>query len=214
MLHLFAVLALFVARVAGLHIFLGENGQASCFYLTLGKDTLLSEQHSAWELEKETNKWIRDDTLQVEVTIDERFDSNHRVYQHQMGPFSEFQFVAEDGGDHKICYRALVDSWWANNKVKLEVDFVSSAGRDIIEPIGEQKLGYLAKRVSDLGKKLFHISKEQNMLRDREAAFRDISERTNSRVAWMTIFQIIVLGATCTWQVSHLKSFFVKQKLV
>lgn len=214
MQFILAILAFFTARVAGLHVYLGENGQASCFYVTLGKDTLLSEQHSAWELEKETNKWIRDDTLQIEVSIDELFDNNHRVYFHKMAPFSDFQFTAQDGGEHKVCYRALVDSWWANNMVKLEVDFVTSSGRDIIEPPAERKLGYLAHRVSELGRRLIHINKEQNLLRDHEAAFRDVSERTNSRVAWLTIFQIIVLAATCTWQVSHLKSFFVKQKLV
>jgi hypothetical protein len=27
------------------------------------------------------------------------------------------------------------------------------------------------------------------------------------------IIQLVVIGATCAWQLSHLRSFFIKQKL-
>lgn len=43
--------------------------------------------------------------------------------------------------------------------------------------------------------------------------FRDQSEATNSRVVRWIVIQIVVLSATCAWQLSHLRSFFIKQKL-
>lgn len=48
---------------------------------------------------------------------------------------------------------------------------------------------------------------------EREAEFRDQSESTNARVIRWMIIQLIVLGGTCAWQLSHLRSFFIKQKL-
>ena len=48
---------------------------------------------------------------------------------------------------------------------------------------------------------------------EREAEFRDQSEATNSRVVRWTLIQLAVLSAACAWQLSHLRSFFIKQKL-
>lgn len=50
-------------------------------------------------------------------------------------------------------------------------------------------------------------------LQEREAEFRDQSESTNARVVRWTLVQLVVLGITCAWQLSHLRSFFIKQKL-
>lgn len=50
-------------------------------------------------------------------------------------------------------------------------------------------------------------------LQEREAEFRDQSETTNSRVVRWTMIQLAVLSAACAWQLSHLRSFFIKQKL-
>jgi hypothetical protein len=50
-------------------------------------------------------------------------------------------------------------------------------------------------------------------LQEREAEFRDQSETTNSRVIRWILIQLTVLGVTCVWQLSHLRSFFIKQKL-
>lgn len=53
------------------------------------------------------------------------------------------------------------------------------------------------------------IDREQ----EREAEFRDQSEATNSRVVRWMMIQLVILGGTCAWQLSHLRSFFIKQKL-
>lgn len=50
-------------------------------------------------------------------------------------------------------------------------------------------------------------------LQEREAEFRDQSESTNGRVIRWIVIQLVILGATCAWQLSHLRSFFIKQKL-
>lgn len=211
---IFVTLFTLLAQSLALHLYIGENEEPTCIYLTLGRDAQLAEKHSAWELEASSNKWVRDDTLSIEITIDELFDNNHRVFHDKRQPFSDFQFTAQDGGDHKICYRALTDGWWSKSRVKLELDYAVGTGEAIRDSVGERRLGGLADRVSEVSRKFVHIAREQMLMREREESFRDVSESTNSRVANMTVFQLLALGATCAWQISHLRSFFTKQKLV
>jgi hypothetical protein len=78
----------------------------------------------------------------------------------------------------------------------------------------EKKVVSLAERVKRLNDKLVMIQREQSLMREREASFRDQSEATNARVVRWTFIQLFVLGVTCAWQLSHLRSFFTKQKLV
>lgn len=82
-----------------------------------------------------------------------------------------------------------------------------------IESDDKDKLQDITSRVRDLNARLNDIRREQVFQREREAEFRDQSESTNARVVRWIIIQLVVLGATCAWQLSHLRSFFIKQKL-
>jgi p24 family protein alpha len=98
-----------------------------------------------------------------------------------------------------------------------------------IESKDREKLGDLVQRVRDLNGRLADIRREQifqrvslyvssnrpmlTHVKEREAEFRDQSESTNARVVRWSIIQIVVLGVTCAWQLSHLRAFFIKQKL-
>ncbi len=59
-----------------------------------------------------------------------------------------------------------------------------------------------------------NVASEQRYFKSREARFRDTSESTNTRVLWFSIVQISILLLTALWQITHLKSFFKKKKLV
>ena len=48
----------------------------------------------------------------------------------------------------------------------------------------------------------------------READMREVSERTNARVAWFSIISLGVCVAVSLVQVVHLKHFFEKKKLI
>lgn len=51
-------------------------------------------------------------------------------------------------------------------------------------------------------------------LRDREAEMREVSEKTNSRVAWFSIMSLGVCIVVSVLQLWHLKSYFRKKKLI
>ena len=62
--------------------------------------------------------------------------------------------------------------------------------------------------------KVKEIKREQDLVRERESQFRDLSETVNGKVVWWGIVQLVVLGLTCVWQLNSLKGFFVKQKIL
>jgi hypothetical protein len=106
-----------------------------------------------------------------------------------------------------------------------------------IESTDKDKVETLVQKVKDLNSRLQDVRREQvfqrvccHMLRnrlrgksrvramltstqEREAEFRDQSEHTNSRVVRWTLIQLVILAVTCVWQLSHLRAFFIKQKL-
>ena len=82
-----------------------------------------------------------------------------------------------------------------------------------IESSDKDKVGEVVQKVRDLNAKLQDVRREQLFQREREMEFRDQSETVNGRVVKWMIIQLIVLAATCAWQLSYLRAFFIKQKL-
>ena len=82
-----------------------------------------------------------------------------------------------------------------------------------IESSDKDKMGEVVQKVKDLNARLQDVRREQVFQREREAEFRDQSESVNSRVVKWALIQLLVLGATCAWQLTYLRAFFIKQKL-
>lgn len=51
-------------------------------------------------------------------------------------------------------------------------------------------------------------------LAHREEEMRDLNERTNARVAWLSIMSLCICVGVAGWQLWHLKAFFEKKKLL
>jgi hypothetical protein len=94
--------------------------------------------------------------------------------------------------------------WFSTPQVKLTLDI--AVGEAKVDEQGEREHVHdLASKVRDLNKRLEDIRREQQFQREREAEFRDLSDSTNSRAVWWSIFQIVVLFSTCVWQLRHLR---------
>lgn len=175
--------------------------------------------------------------MKVLITVEETFDNDHRVVSKRDGHSGRFHFSAADAGQHRICFTPETDAssgWSANSRgaVKLSLD-LTIGETSKIETEDKDKMSDIVQRVKDLNGRLHDIRREQIYQRvrtlcqsksviahlliflyqERESEFRDQSETTNSRVVRWTLIQLAVLSATCAWQLSHLRSFFIKQKL-
>lgn len=102
--------------------------------------------------------------------------------------------------------------WFSTPQVRMHLDI--AVGEAKVDEEGEREhVKDLASKVRDLNSRLADIRREQQFQREREAEFRELSEKTNSRAVWWSVVQLVTLLATCTWQLRHLRHFFESKKL-
>ncbi|KAJ5105469.1 hypothetical protein NUU61_002816, partial [Penicillium alfredii] len=195
-----------------------DGRETKCFYEDLPKDTLVAGSFETEVIDTQSHTYHIDHLLKVLITVDETFDNDHRVVSKRDSHSGRFTFSAADSGQHKICFTPETDvttnGLFSGSKgaVKMVVD-LAIGETSKIETEDKDKMKDIVQRVKDLNGRLHDIRREQVYQREREAEFRDQSEITNGRVVRWTLIQLAVLSAACAWQLSHLRSFFIKQKL-
>ena len=127
------------------------------------------------------------------------------VVVRSVGPLDgRFTFTSHEAGDHSICLSTNYTSWFSHTHIRLYLDIVVGSTKPDIEH-DRNHVSDLAGKVRDLNNKLEDIRREQQYQREREEDYRDLSEATNTRAVWYSVAQIVVLVATCAWQLRHLK---------
>ncbi|KAI1630304.1 emp24/gp25L/p24 family/GOLD-domain-containing protein [Exophiala viscosa] len=197
-----------------------------CFYEDLPKDTLVVGTYKAEAYNQQTQSFHTTSDLQIQVTVEEVFDNDHRVVTQTTASSdkpSKFTFTAADPGQHRLCFTPTgpgaisIAGWFSSagatmGGIKLSVDMAIGATSKI-ESEDKSKIDNIVTKVKELNARLTDVRREQVFQREREAEFRDQSEATNSKIVRWTLIQLTVLGVTCAWQLSHLRAFFIKQKL-
>lgn len=213
--NIWTFLLLSILSVANALHFYVNTDETKCFYEELPKDTIAVGKFAALEFDDTTNEYIENlNNLKVEITVDETFDNNHRVVSQKNSPVGQFTFTSLDSGEHKFCITPKHTNWSKKSKHRIFFDLVVGDAKPLVDSKRESDVNYLTLKTNELIKKLNNIKREQSLLRLKEAAFRDISENVNSSTTKWTIIQLIVLVGTGLWQLSYLKNFFVKQKVV
>ncbi|CAK7205078.1 emp24p/erv25p-related protein [Sporothrix eucalyptigena] len=209
---------------SALHLYI-DGTKPKCFFEELPKDTLVVGHYNAEEWDDRVQTWQKHDGISIYISVDETFDNDHRVVSQRGSSSGKFTFTSAEAGEHKICFTPTSNSgrsgWQSATGheghkghvgIKLNLDLAIGESSKL-ESTDKNKLEDLESRLRDLNNRLSDIRREQVFQREREADFRDQSESTNARVVRWILIQLVVLGVTCAWQLSHLRSFFIKQKL-
>ena len=230
---LLALLALFHITSA-LHFYV-KTGETKCFYEELPENTLVVGKIDAYEREENSNEYVKSANLKVQITVEvcssllisnnkgkliltsiiqETFDNDHRVVDQKSSPNGDFTFTSLDSGEHKFCLTPVYTDKTHGKVHRIFFDVAQGSAHDYVDSKSTKSVDELTRKVQKLYEQLDRIHWEQETMRQREADFRDQSESTNSKVVKWTIVQLVVLIGTCVYQMRHLKSFFVKQKIV
>jgi len=215
-------LALFFSYIlpaSALYFYL-DGGSPKCFFEELPKDTLVVGHFNAEEYQPETKQYTPTTSINIHITVDETFDNDHRVVNQKGASKGRFTFTAAESGEHRLCFTSSANAanagWFSSGShlggTKLHLDMAIGETSEI-ESKDKEKMSDIVQRVKDLNSRLQDIRREQIFQRARESEFRDQSELVNSRIVRWTLVQLLILGLTCTWQLSHLRAFFIKQKL-
>ncbi|SGZ39146.1 related to Protein ERP6 [Hanseniaspora guilliermondii] len=209
------VLLYLVPCTNGFYVYM-TGGEKKCFNKELSKDTILNGKYSLEVYDSNSDEYItpKSNELGLIIDVEEVFDDYHRVVHQKGSSNSEFAFVALDSGEHRICFQVQSSGWIAKVKTKFDIQFEVAHDIEVLDSKQKTKQKNLQNKVNILSFKVKEIKREQDLVRERESQFRDLSESVNAKVVWWGVIQLIVLGLTCVWQLNSLKGFFVKQKIL
>ena len=196
-------------RVSNALHFYMNPGEVKCFYENLVVGNLVIGDIEGYV--KRESMYVEDSELKMTISVDESFDSNHRVMNQKNGHSGDFTFTALDTGEHRICFMPSYPQEDAKLRVFMELDIVNGQSLDSRRKDDTRSL---KQRVLQLVRRLEGIRIEQKVIREKEALFRNQSESANSRILLWSTLQILGLVTMRGFQIRYLKNFFVKQKVV
>ncbi|RKP26921.1 emp24/gp25L/p24 family/GOLD-domain-containing protein [Syncephalis pseudoplumigaleata] len=205
-------LAVATPLTSAFHFYL-DGSSPKCFIEELPKETLVVGNYRAEEYRADLQQYAENHNIGIQITVEEK--DSYKLVNQKGASNGRFAFTSAESGDHTICLQTnATDGWFSTSHVRLTLDML--VGQNGVDPTERKdaKLSDLYWKVRELNNRIQDIKREQEYQREREVAFRNQSELTNSRVVWWTIMQMLVLGGTCVWQMRHLKQFFVAKKLV
>jgi hypothetical protein len=127
-----------------------------------------------------------------------------------------FAFTAPVGGEYALCFKTNTSSWFgvhATFKFYLDIS-VGSKAQDYDKIAKLEHLNKVDVKIRRLTDMVTEVRAEQKYLRERESAWRLLSESVHSSVIWWAVGQLIILLASGIFQMRYLKNFFKTKKLV
>jgi len=208
------------------------EGQSKCFRSEVPQDTLIvgtfkSEAllneallgNSAREFSpgglsaEEGRRAFEQAGWNIIVTVRNPFDEvvHERSYEHT----SRFALTSGSGGEYQVCFRSSSSSWTQTLRWKMELVIHTGVEAQDYEDVAQREhLSQVEVGLRKLYDRASEIRQELDYQKTREAAFRDVSESTNSRAVWWSVFQIVIVVGSAVWQMQYLKKFFRKRKLI
>ncbi|CAA6659420.1 unnamed protein product [Spirodela intermedia] len=124
-----------------------------------------------------------------------------------------FGFTTTEAGNYLGCF--WVESNPHNIKVSVNIDWRTGiAAKDWESVAKQEKIEGVELELRKLEFAVDAIRENMEYLKSKEEDMRETSERTNARVAWLSIMSIAVCISTSVVQLWRLKTYFRKKKLI
>ncbi|GAB4861362.1 hypothetical protein Ancab_036524 [Ancistrocladus abbreviatus] len=123
----------------------------------------------------------------------------------------QFAFTTSEIGSYLACF------WVDGNRegATLNLDWkIGIAAKDWDSVAKKEKLEGVEFELRKLEELVGVIHENLIFLKTREAEMREVSEKTNGRVAWFSIMSVGICIVVSAMQVWHLKRYFRKKKLI
>ncbi|GFR47262.1 hypothetical protein Agub_g8949 [Astrephomene gubernaculifera] len=125
----------------------------------------------------------------------------------------QFAFTSKIAGEYKACFS--VPDIQTAYQTKLKVDWRTGVAATDWNAIAKKEhLDALTVELRKLEDNIREVYSEMLQLQQRETEMRNISEETNTRVAWFSIASLAVCVASALVQLWYLRRFFKRRKLL
>ncbi|KAB2085235.1 hypothetical protein ERO13_A05G368600v2 [Gossypium hirsutum] len=124
-----------------------------------------------------------------------------------------FAFTAAESGDYTTCF-------WANKhkppvKMTIEFDWKSGvAAKDWSKVATKGQVETMEIELKKLYDTVSAIHEEMFYLRERDEEMQELNKETNSKMATLSFFSLLLCLSVAGLQIWHLKSFFERKKLL
>ncbi|KAJ8762990.1 hypothetical protein K2173_023119 [Erythroxylum novogranatense] len=136
------------------------------------------------------------------------------LHQNKNVTMGQFAFTTSEDGIYMACF--WVDSLQQQfGHVTLGLDWkIGISAKDWDSVVTKEKIQGVELALKRIAEVVQYLHYRVNYLKEREAGMRQVSERTNERVAWFSMMSIGVCIAVSVLQLWHLQRFFQKKKLI
>ncbi|XP_051188037.1 transmembrane emp24 domain-containing protein p24delta3 [Lolium perenne] len=125
----------------------------------------------------------------------------------------QFAFTTAEAGNFLACFSADGDS--KGLVVKLNLDWkIGIAAKDWDSVAKREKLEGVELELVKLDATVQAIHQNLILLRIKESDMRDVNEKTNARISWLSMMSLSVCILVSVLQLLHLKQYFRKKKLI
>lgn len=139
--------------------------------------------------------------------------SGHVLYDQKNKADGTFSFNTKVAGEYKTCFMAPDIATSRKTKITLEWKTgVAATDWDAIAK--KENLDAMGKELMRLEETIKEVYDQMLLMKKREAEMRDLNEATNSRVAWFSVFSLLVCITVAGWQLWFLKRFFERKKVL
>ncbi|XP_048536144.1 transmembrane emp24 domain-containing protein p24delta3-like [Triticum urartu] len=148
-------------------------------------------------------------TIAVKVT------SPYGYTLHESGNITvgQFAFTTSEAGNFLACF--WIDSAEKGSGVSVNLDWKTGiATKDWDAIAKKEKIEGVELELRKLEVAVQSIHQNMVYLKAREAEMREVSEKTNGRVAWFSIMSLGVCVVVSVLQFWHLQGYFRKKKLI
>ncbi|KAK4476859.1 hypothetical protein RD792_016022 [Penstemon davidsonii] len=149
-------------------------------------------------------------TISVKVTS----PYGNTLYHKENVTHGQFAFTTTEAGNYMACF-------WVDNQnsgggdISVNIDWKTGiAAKDWESVARKEKIEGVELELRKLEEAVEAIHENLLYLRSREADMQDVSEKTNSRVAWFSLMSLGVCILVSIGQISFLKQYFQKKKLI
>lgn len=150
----------------------------------------------------------------VTVTVRVTSPYGNNLHHNENATHGQFAFTTSEGGNYLACF-TLDGHQGPATGVTLSLDWkIGIAAKDWDSVAKKEKIEGVELEVRKLKDHAEAIHNNLLYLKQREADMREVSEKTNSRVAWYSIMSLGVCIVVSVLQLWHLKSYFQKKKLI
>ncbi|KAL1543841.1 transmembrane emp24 domain-containing protein p24delta4-like [Salvia divinorum] len=152
-------------------------------------------------------------TVAPTITVRVTSPYGNEIHHKEKVAHGQFAFTATEAGNYMACFS--LDGDQGGKKVTVGIDWKTGiAAKDWDSVARKEKIEGLELELKKLEGAVESIHNNLYHLVSREAEMREVSESTNSRVAWFSLMALAISIVTSTLQILYLRRYFRKKKLI